>query len=560
MLSSLTLKKKFILLGMLLVAIITGSSFLSYSDFVSFDEQTDRMIAVGDLRFNQMQADMMHDATNSDIAHLVDAVTKKDSAAYKAAVSDIGEHTDKINRTMEAFAKLTLPKELGQQVTTVSEQFKDYEALAKKAVDAGMDDAAVSKAESAFTEQFHKLEKSQEEYEDTSKKWGDELNEEQSKALESTKRALIILALISVAIAILIPVYVMLGIFKPQAAAIDSMKLVAEGNVVAPVPFLDRSDEIGDIAKAIQIFRSNLIETNRLKEEQVMRDRNAEAAKKQALNELAANFETSVGNVVGMVASGALQSQKLSENLEQTADETSSRATAVAAAAEESSVNVQTVAAATEELSASLTEVARHVGSSTTIAKRAVDEIQRTNTTMNDLSQAANKIGDVVQLINQIAGQTNLLALNATIEAARAGEAGKGFAVVASEVKSLANQTARATEEIETQIGSVQRITIEAAKTIQGISQTISEMNSLSETVAVAIQQQTAATHEIAVNIQEASKGTAEVTSNISGVTQASQTTKNSSTEMIKGTKAMNAQVEALRKEVQGFLSRIRSS
>jgi methyl-accepting chemotaxis protein len=277
------------------------------------------------------------------------------------------------------------------------------------------------------------------------------------------------------------------------------------------------------------------------------------------LNQHANVFENEVHSMVEIVASAATELLSTSQAMASTAEATSHQASLVANAAESAASNVQTVAAAAEELHASIGEISRQVAESTRISQEAVEEANRTNTLVNGLAQAADKIGEVVKLINDIASQTNLLALNATIEAARAGDAGKGFAVVANEVKNLASQTARATDEISTQISNVQSATKDAVSAIQGIGETISHINEIASTIAVAVEEQGSATQEIARNVQGASAGTSEVTGNIHNVTEASTETGHAASEVLVASRELSAQAEKLRAKVDGFLSDIRA-
>ena len=277
------------------------------------------------------------------------------------------------------------------------------------------------------------------------------------------------------------------------------------------------------------------------------------------LNQHANIFENEVHSMVEIVASAATELQSTSQSMAQTAEATSKQATMVAQAAEEAASNVQTVASAAEQLHASISEISRQVSESTRISSEAVEKARRTNELVNGLAAAADKIGQVVKLINDIASQTNLLALNATIEAARAGDAGKGFAVVANEVKNLASQTARATEEISSQISGVQSATRDAVEAIEGIGGTIGLINEIASAIAAAVEEQGAATREIARNVQEASTGTTDVTSNIHSVTEASNETGHAAHEVLTASRELSTQSERLKLKVDDFLTDIRA-
>ncbi|MEG3617194.1 methyl-accepting chemotaxis protein [Magnetovibrio sp. PR-2] len=320
----------------------------------------------------------------------------------------------------------------------------------------------------------------------------------------------------------------------------------------------ERTDEFGTVARALQETKQALIASQEREQAQQEADqRHAEERKTERLR-MAEQFETSVGSVVETVSAAASEVQSSAQSVSGTADQTSSQATNVAAAAEQASANVQTVASAAEELSSSISEISRQVSQSTQIAGTAVAEVEGANDKVQGLAEAANKIGEVVALITDIADQTNLLALNATIEAARAGEAGKGFAVVASEVKNLANQTAKATEEISNQIGGIQGATKDAVTAIGSIGGIINQINEITSAIAAAVEEQGAATSEIARNVEQASSGTQEVSSNISQVTQAASETGSSATQILDAAGELTRQSSQLSGEVHNFLNTIR--
>ncbi|MBY0382116.1 MAG: cache domain-containing protein [Xanthobacteraceae bacterium] len=349
-------------------------------------------------------------------------------------------------------------------------------------------------------------------------------------------------------------------IVSPINAMTGAMRKIASGDIATAIPAQDRRDEVGVMAQSVQVFKDSMIEANRLRGEQDVLKASSEADRQRLMFKMADDFEAGVSSSLDMLSSAAGQMRTTSEGMSSTAQQTSAQANTVAAAAEQASANVQTVAAATEELSSSISEISRQVGKSTTIAGQAVQQAQLTNVTIQGLSEAARKIGDVVSLISDIASQTNLLALNATIEAARAGEAGKGFAVVASEVKSLASQTAKATEEIASQIGSMQGATSEAVEAIQVINSTINAMNEIATAIASAVEEQGAATAEIARNVQEAAQGTSKMSSNIFGVNQAADKTGIAANEVLVSAEQLSLQTATLRNNVDGFLDRIRAA
>jgi methyl-accepting chemotaxis protein len=339
-----------------------------------------------------------------------------------------------------------------------------------------------------------------------------------------------------------------------------AMRKLAAGDTIAEIPALRRGDEIGEMAQSVQVFKENMVESERLRAEQDAHKATADREKKAVMNRIADDFNSSVRVSLDALALAATEMRATSQSMAETAEQASHRAAVVSNAAEEASINVQTVASATEELSASVTEIGRQVTKSTTIASAAVGEAMRTNGTVQGLSAAAQKIGDVVKLISDIASQTNLLALNATIEAARAGEAGKGFAVVASEVKGLASQTAKATEDISSQVAAMQGATSEAVAAIQGIGGTITTISEIATAIASAVEQQGAATQEIARNVQEAAQGTDHVSSNIVGVNQDASKTGAAANHVRTAAEQLGRQAEALRGNIDGFLAKIRAA
>jgi methyl-accepting chemotaxis protein len=355
-------------------------------------------------------------------------------------------------------------------------------------------------------------------------------------------------------------VFVALGVSRPISRVTAAMQQVAAGNLTAEIPYATNRNEVGDIAKALDVFAKGLSEAERMRREQEQQKILAEQARKQEMLRLADDFERAVGSVVQSVVGASAQLETTAQAMSATTEEATSQSSAVAAASEQASSNVQTVAASSEELASSIAEISRQVNESAQVAARASQDADATAAKVRQLSSAAQKIGEVVDLISNVAGQTNLLALNATIEAARAGEAGRGFAVVAQEVKQLAEQTGKATNEIATQIGHIQSSTSDSVEAINQIAATIARMNHIASAIASAVEEQGAATREIARNVQEASHGTAEVNANISGVGRAVSDVATSSQQVLTAAQSLGAQSETLKREVATFLATVRAA
>jgi methyl-accepting chemotaxis protein len=351
------------------------------------------------------------------------------------------------------------------------------------------------------------------------------------------------------------------GIIGPLSGLTAGMKQLAEGNFGVVLPGLGRKDEVGDMAQAVETFKVKAEEKARAEAEaRITQDQEAALQRKQDMIRLADDFEGTVGEIVEAVSSASSELETSAGTLTSTADRSQQLTTVVAAASEEASTNVQSVASATEEMASSITEIGRQVQESARIANEAVDQAQKTNDRVGELSKAAGRIGAVVELINTIAGQTNLLALNATIEAARAGDAGRGFAVVASEVKALAEQTAKATGEISQQIASIQTATDDSVSAIREIGATIGKMSEIASTIASAVEEQGAATQEISRNVQQAAQGTMQVSSNIIDVQRGASETGGASSQVLSAAQSLSSDSSRLKHEVSRFLNSVRAA
>ncbi len=348
------------------------------------------------------------------------------------------------------------------------------------------------------------------------------------------------------------------GILGPLAAIVHAMRQVADQKYETPIPGLGRANEIGLLAGALEVFKTTGIERQRMTEHELQQAQR-QGERSRYLDEKIAAFNGLVANVVSSVASSAVRLKSNAETLSQVANETSAKASAVADAASQASTSVQTVAGSTEEMTTSIGTISRRVTDATQRAEGAAAQARKSGDTIHALSEAAEKIGAVVQLVQAIASQTNLLALNATIEAARAGEAGKGFAVVASEVKNLAHQTSKATDEISTQVASIQGITGETREAMEDISNTIAEISAIMSGIEVDTEQQRNATLEISKSVKDAARGTLDVSNHIAQITSTSSETGRMASDARDSAVDLSQQAETLKREVDGFIVSVRA-
>ncbi len=479
-----------------------------------------------------------HDQSSAQAAEAALAALKKAMAAFSAGIvsddvrklfADASSNVDKYSDTYHLAARNSHDVE----VLANGEMAKEAEAIAA---------AAERVKQSGIADEAR-------------------IEHEATELIVSTEHLIVAISIGSLVLGILLAWLIGRAISKPVTGLCAGMRELADGNFAVVLPGLGRGDEVGDMAQAVETFKVKAEQKARAEAEaKAQQDRLAAQQRKADMMKLADTFEAAVGEIVNTVSSASTELEASATTLTSTAERAQDVTTMVAAASEEASTNVQSVASATEELTSSVNEISRQVQESARIANDAVDQARNTNDRVAELSKAAARIGDVVELINTIAGQTNLLALNATIEAARAGEAGRGFAVVASEVKALAEQTAKATGEIGQQITGIQAATQESVGAIKEISGTIERLSEISSTIAAAVEEQGAATQEISRNVQQAAQGTMQVSSNITDVQRGASETGSASAQVLSAAQMLSGDSNRLSTEVGKFLATVRAA
>ena len=482
----------------------------------------------------------------------------KGDANHVAAVSELRDILADIERSRIAYKPLATP---GTQDEALFNQFQDLWTRHLRAVDGALgDDAAAasmfnSENKALGEKMYNTLLADLEFNRDSGKAAADAADTIYSQTRMTIMAVLAVAVLVCGALAAMTVV----NVARPLRAVTVAMRRLADRDMSVVIDDQARSDEIGVLFAAMRVFKDSL-EAEQRQAGEVAAEQAAKARRVVKLDGITQQFEREAGMLVGQISAASTELEATSRSLATNASQTDDQASGAGRAAGEASAGVQSVASAAEELSASIGEISRQVAQSAKVSQAAVDDARRTDTIVRALAEGANKIGEVVELITTIAGQTNLLALNATIEAARAGDAGKGFAVVASEVKELANQTARATEEIARRIGDIQGSTSEAVSAINGIAATISEVSEIATTIAAAVEEQGAATAEIARNVQRTAEATLIVSENIAGVTQSAGETGVASSQVLEAAGSLSRQAEELSKQVKTFLAESRAA
>lgn len=555
-----SLKTKFIIIGVIAVTAAAGAAYENHiTDLENAHLAYEQQIAT-EVMQRHMNADMMHDGIRGNIYSALLAAKIGDAELLKASREDIRTMTEQFSKDVQENLKAQLPDDIVKQFAKIQAALVPYNQMALTISNAAEDFEAAHAILPQFAQTFDALEEQQGKASDMVMSWIKNARLHAAETAEQAELLMMIVEGLSILISILVPVFAMVWIFRPQAQMIDAMNQIAEGNTDTEIPHVDRKDEIGEMARTVQVFKDNALKITEMSKQQEIQQRAVETQRRASLHAMAAELEQKVKHVVDMVASAATEMDSTSKSVAQMADGSQQKLQNLAEQISSASHNVQTVAGASSQLSSAINSISAQVSRSSDLTHSAVDDAAQADTTAAGLSEAAQKISEVVEMINSIAAQINLLALNATIEAARAGEAGKGFAVVASEVKNLASQTTKATEQIGALIGAIQGATSDTVGVIKNISSKIRNLNEISTTIAAAVEQQGAATQDISSNVQQAATSTEEVSRNASDVTRTAQETGAAAGEMTAASSELSRQAEVLRREIDTFLTNVRAA
>ena len=550
----------------LMATIAAGVAWIGISSLGSLNDKADNMSAAAKRALEAARANQNVLALNrAEFRSALDPRTDNRTAARRVIEENLklfDERIEQVSRTRDDQARAMIP--------AVKEAFAGYQKEMQKTlrlVD-GVKDSQISENADRLREAAMASRGAAEELQGKIKAVADRLNdrveklsEEAASEYQAASRLMLILSITGVATGLVLGFLVgQHGIARPIRVVVNLLQALASGSFNIDIAGTDRRDEVGDVARTALVFKENGLAKIRMEAEQKEAEQRAIAVRKQDMIKLADEFEGAVGEIIDTVSSASTELEASAGTLTSTAERSQQLTTVVAAASEEASTNVQSVASATEQMASSVNEISRQVQTSASIANEAVAQARKTNDRVSELAKAASRIGDVVELINTIAGQTNLLALNATIEAARAGEAGRGFAVVAAEVKALAEQTAKATGEISQQINGIQSATQESVGAIKEIGDTIGRMSEIASTIAAAVEEQGAATQEISRNVQQAALGTQQVSSNITDVQRGSTETGSASSQVLSAAQSLSRDSNRLKLEVGKFLDTVRAA
>lgn len=554
------IRKKIILLNAISILTLVGVGIFANWSLGQAFGTADEMTQASSMLKNHQNTDMMHDAIRGDVLGALLAATKKDQASINQATADLQEHIDNINLHVNDNKSLHVSADIDKAIEDALPELKNYTEAATKIIQLAASDAIAAEKEfSSFMESFEELEESLGNVSDLIESNIIAKNQSLAEKKQFYTAALASLMGLLLLITLLSSLKTFSWLLSPLKEMIHVMGKLTDGHLDTTIPAVDKRDEMGDMGRALQVFRDNAKQRLEL-EKQQRTEEEKRAQRSETVEHLTRTFDNNIGKFLESLNSATDQMRGTTTTLSALAEEGSVQSANLANTVELTLANINMVASSAEELSASIQEINQQVARSNHISQQAVEKAEAADNVIRNLQDSASKISEINLMINEIAEQINLLALNATIEAARAGEAGRGFAVVASEVKNLATQTASATSQIGSYIESTQIASDNTAAVLSEIRSTITEMSSISTAIAAAIEEQGAATQEIARSIGDVASGTQEVSHNVSGVADASSETGRAASEVDNATRSVTAQTQSLTEEVRTFLQGIKAA
>jgi len=559
MLKTMTMRQKFMIMAAITSILIVVLSGISLYSTRNLNKALGEVATTGQALGNFLLGDMMHDALKSDVLGSLLVAGGDQVSDLKSLQADVKEHAKNFKQSLADNEALPLSAEIIAAINKVKPALNAYIATSLELVDLSFSDRKL--AISRMADFFKAFEILAVENEQVGEMIENAVVVNRNQAADAAQFAdLVILgtAVLILAMFAGLAIFIIRSIEAPLRLCSNALAEIGAGNTDVTIDH-NSADEVGNIAEAVIAYRNSVIQSSQMsavqEEERVSKEKRA-----RAIEEMTEKFDTAASGAIQNLASAATQMKSTAEGMSLTAKETIQQSVNVATASNQASKNVQTVAVASEELASTISEIGNQVSQANSIAKDAVNEVSHAAGKVQGLAVSSQKIGEVLSLITDIAEQTNLLALNATIEAARAGDAGKGFAVVASEVKNLANQTAKATEEIGGQITNIQDATQETVTAIEGIGKIVNDVSEISTTIATAVEQQGSATQEIARNVELAATGTQKVTDNISSVQKATEDTGTRSHDVVTAASTLSVESDALRGQIEQFLGNIKTA
>ncbi len=561
-----SLKAKFTMMSLAAIVVIAFSGYRSFYAMEIMNQQKDKLAAQASIATAHVEGEMMIQAVRADVYQALFGLNNGSLDDVDQAGQQLKENIGKLNDALNKNSASDAASDaLKAELSKLRSEVDNYETAAEAVIGAARQDlinqsSRASDVLSAFQVQFRALEQHQNSLRGLIANDETRIAAESASIVENERTIALIASILATLLTLAMPITNRIWLFTPQDTLTHVMEKLSHGDTAVEVPYTNRKDEIGIMAKTLMVFKKNAEEKERLERDQENQKRVAERERRESMLGLADDFEGSVKVVVDTVASAATQMDVTSRDVRRRTQDSVEKLGELVMGINGASQNVQTVAAAANELSASIREISDQVSRSSGITSEAVQVSERATQTASALSEAAHHIGSVVSMINDITGQINLLALNATIEAARAGEAGKGFAVVASEVKSLANQTTQATKQIQDQISLIQDAASDTVGVINDITVKIGDISRISSSIAAAVEEQGMATQEIARNVQEAAEITQTISDSATDVKGSSASTTAAVDQMISAAQALSEQSDSLRSKVGLFLQNVKAA